>query len=62
MAAKFDLLRRYGGSIDRLREGLKSDAALKAEVEAELSQLKNIHPERCVVTKEYVAALQRALN
>lgn len=61
MAAKFDLLKRYGNA-NNLREAAKRAPSVKAEIQAELAAIKGIASERCVVTQEYRDALQGALG
>ena len=61
MAAKYDLLKRYGGA-GKLREAAQRFPSVTEEIQAELAEIKGINPERCVVTKEYRDALQRALG
>lgn len=60
MPARFDLLKRYGG-VDRLREAVARSPDVRGQIDEELAALKGIHPERCVVTREYAGALRRAL-
>lgn len=57
----FDLLRKHGNSVAGLREAIRNDPAVKAAAEAEIAALAGVHPDRCVVTKEYVQALREAL-
>lgn len=61
MAARFDLLKRYGG-VEKLRELAQRSSGVREQIEAELAAIKGINPERCVVTKEYRDALQAALG
>jgi len=61
VAAKFDLLKKYGGA-SRLREAALRSPTVKEEIQAELAASKGINPERCVVTQEYRDALQGALG
>lgn len=57
----FDILRRYDLSTAALRKAVHDEPAVKAEVEAEIAALAGIHPDRCVVTADYVRALKEAL-
>jgi hypothetical protein len=61
MTASFDLLKRHGGA-DRLREAASRSPDIRAQIEAELAEIKGINPQRCVVTQEYRDALTRALR
>ena len=58
---RFDLLIRHGLSVDRLQAALRADPAIRTEAEAELAATRGVHEDRCVMTKEYRAALTRAL-
>ena len=62
MSARFDLLIRYGRSPAKLRDAAKADPAVRQEIERELAELAGVPEGRCVVTKEYVAALRAALE
>ncbi len=55
----FGLLKRY--PMD-LRAVVQNDPAVRSEAMAELAAASQIHEDRCVVTKEYAAALRRALG
>lgn len=60
---KFDLLRRYGGSVERLRAAVEADSALRTEAALELAAIAPIEKSgRCVVTRDYGQALRRALS
>ncbi len=60
MAAKFDLVKRFGGAA-QLRDAAARSPDVREQIEAELAELKNIASERCVVTQEYRTALRAAL-
>ncbi len=60
MAAKFDLVKRFGGAA-QLRDAAERSPDVKEQIEVELAELKGIAPERCVVTQEYRATLRAAL-
>lgn len=60
---RFDLLRRYGGTAERLRAAVEADSALRDEITAELAAIAPIEKSgRCVVTREYGQALRQALK
>lgn len=61
MAARFHLLAQHRTVAD-LRKAAAADLAVRKEIEAEIAALAGIHPDRCVMTKEYVAALKEALG
>ena len=58
---RFDRLIRHDLSVEKLRVAIQADRALRAEAEAELAATNGIHPDRCIMTKEYGQALQKAL-
>ncbi len=63
---RFDLYKRHGLSLERLREAVQSDPDLRAEAEAELAAVMpfiegNQHDGRCVVSKEYGEILRKVL-
>lgn len=70
MAAKFDLIKRYGGE-HILKTAAKADPQIVAEIRAELYEIRErwdgepgrgIHADRCVVTFEYREALRRVVR
>lgn len=59
---QFDLLRRYGGSVERLATAIRADPAVRAEIVAELAALRPLERAgRSESSREYAQALRRAM-
>lgn len=61
MVGTYQFLLRYG-SVAALRAAVRANPGLREEVAAELAVVPILHPERCVMTHEYRAALVAALE
>jgi hypothetical protein len=57
---RLDLIIRHG-SVENLRSAIASDAAIKADAEAEMAAAMVVQ-KRCVISREYADVLREALN
>lgn len=58
---RYHLLKVYGLSFERLRAAIAKDPAVRADAEAEVAACAKIREDRSHMTRDYAAALRKAL-